>query len=106
VTLEVTNELGMQSRIALPVSAITLEAIASTTDDQGRRKVELHWAGAAGARVLVVRNGAVLGTTNNSGAATHTVSASETGKPANYRVCDLAGDSCSPPVIVAPLCAS
>jgi serine protease len=103
VRLQVHNERGQRTDLALPVSVIDLEVQGGPVVD-GRRKVALRWSGVAGERVLVLRDGKRLAEVANTGAVTDTLDGALAQHGASYRVCEPGAASCSSPFALAPLC--
>jgi subtilisin family serine protease/PKD repeat protein len=104
VTLTVTDDQGKTSTTTTQISvsappppppAITLSAVGQRLKDAGT--VDLTWAGATGAKVVIYRNGVVRASTLNSGHYHDTI---ESAGSYDYRVCTAGTTACSNDVVV------
>jgi len=90
VKLTVTDSQGKTSAVTVPLTVIGLSATGDRI--KGDRVVDLSWAGAAGTKVDVYRNGVILVTADNDGAHRDIVDRNGT---FNYRVCMARTTVCS-----------
>ena len=103
VSLTVTDDAGdsdvRTQQLSVEAEAGQLELSATPFKVKGGKWVELNWSGSHTNQVMVLRNGAQLAMTQNSGVYTD-YSLPKKSKTATYQVCDSTGSPCSDSVNV------
>lgn len=102
VTLTVTDDEGATASIAraVTVTAPVIELSASGYKMQGVKHVNLSWAGASGASIVIYRDGIQIAVTGNDGAFTDTLGERGRVRSISYQICEVSSSFCSSIVTV------
>lgn len=98
VKLTVTDDLAAtgdaESWISVSIEQLKFQLTATSQDGHGRKSILLTWSGATSSQVDVLRDGALLTTTENDGAHTD-IKLPKGKKSARYQVCHASSRVCS-----------
>lgn len=102
VTLTVTDDKGATASIGrtVAVTAPVIDLSASGYKVQGAKHVDLSWTGAAGASMVIYRDGAEITVTENDGAFTDIVGERGRVRSISYQICEASSSFCSNTVIL------
>lgn len=102
VTLTVTDDRGATASIAraVMVTAPVIELSGSGYKVQGVKHVDLSWAGASGASIVIYRDGIQIAVTGNDGAFTDNLGERGRARSISYQICEASSSFCSKTVMV------